>query len=327
MRACWYEAAGPAREVLQVGDLAQPTPGPGEVLVRVHVSGVNPTDIKRRAGGRGGLPFPRIVPHFDAGGVIEAVGEGVPEARAGERVWVWEGQLAKPFGTAADHVVVPESRAVPLAEGVGFREAACVGVPAMTAHYALSLGGDLAGRTVLITGGAGAVGNYAIQLAKRMGARVITTVSSERKAEDAARAGADQIIDYRREAVGERVLALSDGAGVAHMVDVDIAAHLADAWRYIADGGRIACYGSQSDPEPPLPFARYMYKNLSIHGVAIFGVPEEAKRAAAIFVSDALGAGALWHRVDSVFPLDEAAAAHERQASGEALGSVLVELG
>ena len=134
---------------------------------------------------------------------------------------------------------------------------------------------------MLITGGAGAVGNYAIQLAKCMGAAVITTVSSERKAEDAVRAGADHVVDYRREPVGDSVLALTEGAGVAHMVDVDIAAHLADAWRYLAERGRIASYGSQSEPEPRLPFAKYMYRNLSIHGVAIFGVPEAAKRAAA----------------------------------------------
>lgn len=326
MRACWYEATGAARDVLSVGEMETPVPARGEVLVRLRVSGLNPTDIKRRSGARGAPPFPRIVPHFDGAGIIEAVGEGVAEARIDDRVWVWEGQRDVPFGTAADYVTVPQTRAVRLPDGVDFETGAALGVPAMTAHAVLAIAGDLDGATVLVTGAAGAVGNYAVQIAKRMRARVIATVSSTRKAEDALRAGADHIVDYTQEDLAERVLALTDGQGVRHMADVDVGAHMADAWRYVAECGSIAGYSSASAAEPPLPFASYMYRNISIHGVSIFGVPEPAKLAAVRFISDALEQDALWHRIDSEFPLAETAAAHERQESGEALGKVLVRL-
>lgn len=327
MKACWYEKSGAARDVLTVGDMAAPVAGPGEVLVKLHVCGVNPTDVKRRSGARGALPFPRIVPGFDGAGIIAAVGDGVSAQRIGERVWIWEAQHRKPFGSAAELVVVPASRAMPLPDSVSFQDGASVGVPALTAHRALSVGGDLGGETVIVTGGAGAVGNYAIQLAKRMGASVIATARGPDKAKDARRAGADHVVDPRSEPLKKRVLDVTDGIGARHMVDVDLGAHLGAAWEYLAANGSIASYGTQSDPRPCLPFAQYMYKNISIHGVAIFAVPEAMKLAAASFVQDALTTGTLVHRLDSIFPLQEVAAAHERQESGAVRGKVLVSIG
>jgi len=201
MRAAWYEGNGPAQEVLQVGDLETPEPGPGEVRVRVHASGVNPSDCKARGGSRP-MIAPRIIPHSDGAGVIDQVGPGVPHERVGERVWIWNGQWGRPFGTAAEYIVVPAEQAVFLPENTSFEAGACLGIPALTAHRAVTTDRPCTGEVVLVAGGAGAVGHYAIQCAKALGAaQVIATVSSPEKAEHASAAGADAIINYRQEDV------------------------------------------------------------------------------------------------------------------------------
>ncbi|MGL4280395.1 MAG: NADPH:quinone reductase, partial [Albidovulum sp.] len=184
MKAVWYEGFGPAEKVLHHGDLPDPAPGPGEVLVRLHASGINPSDVKLRAGMRAGavMGWPRIVPHSDGAGVIEDVGAGVDPARIGERVWIWNGQWQRPFGTAAEFIALPSEQAVRLPETTSFAEGACFGIPAMTAWFALFADGPIAGKTVLVTGGAGSVGRYACQMARLAGARVIATVSSPEKA-------------------------------------------------------------------------------------------------------------------------------------------------
>src|SRR5688572_8317455 len=178
MRAAWYEKIGPAGEVLQVGEMPAPEPGPGEVRVRIHASGVNPSDWKTRAGLRP-MTFPRVIPHSDGAGIIDRVGVGVPESRLGDRVWTWNAQWKRPFGTAAEFVVLPAEQAVSLPDGVAFDEGACLGIPALTAHRAVTIDGSVESQTVLVSGGAGAVGSYAIQFAKLLGAsRIIATVSS-----------------------------------------------------------------------------------------------------------------------------------------------------
>src|SRR4051794_36660321 len=169
MKAIWYERNGPAREVLQFGEMPDPEPCPGKVRVRIHASGVNPSDWKTRSGLRP-MTFPRVIPHSDGAGVIDQVGAGVPESRLGQRVWTWNAQWKRPFGTAAEFVVLPAEQAVLLPDRVSFDEGACLGIPALTAHRAVTIDGTVEGRTVLVSGGAGAVGNYAIQLAKLLGA-------------------------------------------------------------------------------------------------------------------------------------------------------------
>ena len=202
MRAVWYEAYGPAKEVLKFGEIETPGPGAGEVRVRLHASGANPSDYKARLGSRGEMRWPRVIPHSDGAGVIESVGEGVDASRAGERVWIYNGQWERSYGTAAEFIVVPERQAVPLADSVDFAQGACLAIPAMTAHRALFLDGPIAGQTALVTGGAGAVGRYGVQLGKWGGATVIATVSSDEKAEIALDAGADHVVNYRDEGRG-----------------------------------------------------------------------------------------------------------------------------
>jgi len=273
------------------------------------------------------MAFPRAIPGYDAAGVIEAVGEGVDPARVGQRVWAWECFNRKWDGAAAELVRIPASRAMPLPGHASFDDGASLGVPALTACHALMLGGPLGGETVIVTGAAGAVCNYAVQLAKRMGATVIGTVRGEGdKAEDARRAGADHVINTDRESLKEAALDLTGGKGVRTMIDVDLGAHLAYAWRIVGQNGTIASFGSASDWQPPLDWAKFMYHNIRLCGVAIFEVPEAAKLAAASYVQGALEAGALWHRVDSRYPLEGIAEAHERQETGHPRGKILVDL-
>ena len=223
MKAIWYDRQGPAAEILTYGELPTPTPGPGEVLVRIATSGANPSDWKSRSGKGRPMAFPRVIPHSDGAGQIEAVGEGVPRQRVGQRVWIWNGQWKRPFGTAAKYIALPSDQAVPLPENVGYAEGACLGIPALTALHAVLTDGGVTGQRVLVTGGAGSVGHYAIQFARLLGAsQVIATVSGEAKAAHAMTAGADYTVNYRSEDTVERVTALTGGHGVDRVVDVDI---------------------------------------------------------------------------------------------------------
>ena len=227
MKAAYYEQTGPAERVLVVGDLPYPQPAADEVRVRLEWTGVNPSDVKARSGARGPtMPFPRVIPHSDGMGFIDAVGAKVDPARIGQRVWVWNAAWARPDGTAAGFVVLPQQQAVALPDNVAGEVGACLGIPALTAAHAVLTDGGVAGQRVLVAGGAGAVGHYAVQFAHLLGARqVITTVSSPAEAELARMAGADAVIDYRNENVAERVREATDGAGVDRVIEVDIAAN------------------------------------------------------------------------------------------------------
>lgn len=328
MRAVWYERTGPAARVLELGRLPVPEPGAGEVLVRVRASGVNPSDTKRRAGWSGlEMRHPRIVPHSDGAGVIERVGEGVAADRVGARVWLWNAQGGdRAFGTAAELVAVPDEQAVALPADVPFETGAGLGVPGSTAHYALLGDGPIGGQTVLVQGGAGAVGHLAVQLATLAGATVIATVSGPAKADAARAAGAAHTIDYRREDVVERILSLTAGEGVDRVVEVDLAANLSTDIAVLATGGVIASYSSTSDPTPELPYYPLAFRDLRIHFVQGFLLPPPARRAAIRDLTTWLAAGQLEVRIDSTFPLERIAAAHERLESGEADGKVIVEL-
>ena len=327
MLAAFYDRQGPAREVLRVGEQPTPSPGVGEVRVRVRASGVNPSDAKGRSGSTGRtMAFPRIVPHSDGAGEIDAVGPGVPAERVGERVWLWNAQWKRPFGTAAEYVVLPARQAVPLPDGVGWAEAACLGIPALTAWQAVRLAGAEPGLTLLVAGGAGAVGHYAVQIAKACGARVIATVSSAAKAAHAVAAGADATIDRHQEDLAERVAALTGGRGVDAVVEVDLAANARLLPGLLRPFGSLVVYGT-GQPEMTIPGGWMLFSSIQLQFMLVYELNAADRSAALAGLQAMMEKGTLRHAVGLRLPLSDVAAAHEAVERGAVLGNVVLEIG
>ena len=323
MKAALYTSTGPAGQVLRVDEVDRPLPGPGEVLVRVHASGVNPTDYKTRAGATGRPIDGFQIPHHDGAGVIEAVGEGVDRARIGERVWVWLAAFGRRWGTAAEWTVVPSRQAVRLPDGVSFELGASLGVPALTAHRCLFADGPVSGKTVLVAGGAGAVGHYAIELAKRAGARVVTTVSGPEKAELASKAGADLVVNYRAADATEQVRAFAPV--VDRVVEVALGANLALDLAVASPSTVVVTYAAEVE-NPVLPVRACMSANVTLRFVLLYGVPAAALDAAVADVAAAAEAGELTELPVHRFPLADVAQAHDA-VEGGAVGKVIVTPG
>jgi NADPH2:quinone reductase len=325
MRAAWYERTGPARDVLVVGDMPDPEPGPGEVRVKLATSGANPSDWKARMGSRP-MIAPRIIPHSDGAGVIEKVGEGVDRARVGQRVWVWNGQWKRPHGTAATMITVAAEQAVRLPDNTSFEAGACFGIPLLTAYRALTTDGSVAGKTVLVSGGAGGVGHYAIQLARLLGARrIVTTVSSDAKAAHAASAGADDIVNYKTENLVERIRQLTDGHGVDRLVDLDIAAHGKIVPDIIAKDGLVAAYGTNNQ-QVGFEFTRMIVTGVGVRFFIVYELARDVRTAAIAHLTRLLEADTLRHAVAATYPLDAIADAHEALEQGRHMGNVVVTM-
>lgn len=324
MRAAFYERNGAAREVLRVGEVETPQAGAGEVRVKLAASGVNPSDVKSRQGATRKIAWPRVIPQSDGAGVIDQVGDGVPKSRLGERVWIWNGQWKRAFGTAAEYIALPAALAVPLPDKVSFAAGACLGIPAMTAFHAVTLAGAAKGATLLISGGAGSVSQYAIQFAKMAGATVLTTVSSPEKAKAAREAGADQTIDYKRENVGERVMALTDKRGADALIEMDLAANAKLIPSVLRPKGSVIVYGT--GPEALLPAAFCLVNTIRLQFFLVYELdtPERARAVAAI--NRALADGKLINRVaQPTYTLDDIVAGHEAVERGS-IGNVIVTM-
>ena len=322
MRAVWYEENGDA-SVLQFGEMPNPEPGPGEVRVRVVTSGVNPSDWKRRQVAGPGTSFPRVIPNQDGAGVIDRVGEGVPASRIGERVWLYQSQFGRPFGTAAEYTVQPANRAVALPDNVDFALAAGLGVPALTAHRCVFADGPVRGKTALVTGGAGAVGNMALQMARNGGAaNIISTVSGDAKAEIARRAGAHHTVNYRTEDTAARILELTGGEGVDLIVEVDYSGNFGVSQRVIKRGGSIAIYAAGDGPAPPFQFP---VSNVNVRHVLVYDMPEEAKEAGVEDTNRWLASGELVGMDGPHFPLEDTAGAHEAVRAAT-VGKVVIDV-
>jgi NADPH:quinone reductase len=325
MRAIWYEKIGAARDVLQVGTMPDPRPEAGEVLVRIAASGVNPSDWKARSGFRP-MGFDRIIPHSDGAGIIEQVGTGVSNARLGERVWVWNGQWKRAFGTAAELIAVPEQQAVALPPHISFVAGACLGIPALTAYRALTVDGSPEGQAILVTGGAGAVGHYAIQMAKLLGAgQVLTTVSSVEKAEHARKAGADVVINYRTEDLVERILSETNGLGVDRVVDVDIAGHAKLLPRMVARDGLTVAYGS-NDASVSFDFIPMITSGVAVRFFIVYELSKRAREQGLGAVTRWLERDDLQHTIAAEFGLDQAIDAHEAVERRELIGNVILKM-
>lgn len=325
MKAAFYDKVGPAREVLQLADLPKPDPAAGEVRVRVQWSGVNPSDVKSRGGLRP-MPFPRVIPHSDGMGVIDAVGSGVAARRIGQRVWVWNAAWGRPHGTAAEFLCLPQQQAVPLPDNVSGEAGACMGIPALTALYAVMMDGGVIGRTVLVAGGAGAVGHYAVQLASRLGAaRVIATVSTEAKAALARNAGADHVVFYRTELLADRVAELTGGHGVDRIIEMDLAVNAEADVRMLRAGGECIVYGSSASPVQ-LAFLPLIAKNVQLKFFMVYHLAPQDRELATAALTRLLARGTLQHNISERLPLEDIATAHEIVERGQAVGNVVLRV-
>jgi len=327
VRAAYYERKGPASKVLVLGELPDPQPGPGEVRVKLQFSGINPTDTKLRGGWDGNveMPFARVIPHQDGAGVVDAVGPGVPQSRLGERVWVYEAQRGRAFGTAAEYVAIPSENAVALPEGASFETGACLGIAGMTAHRCLFQDGGIQGKTVLVAGGAGAVGHAAIQLAKWGGARVASTVSRPEQEKVAREAGADLVVNRKTEDAAAKIKAFTRGLGLDRVVEVAFEANFELDRAVLKANGVISTYSS-GPPEsaPRIPFTAVMRQGISVHFILVYVMPREAHWVAARDLNAAIEAGRYRPQVARIFKLDETAKAHEAQESGGTVGKLLI---
>ena len=322
VKAAWYEKQGPAKEVIVVGEMPDPEPERGEVRIRISASGINPGDVKKRQDTFGvEMAFPRVIPHSDGAGTIDRVGGSVPESRVGERVWCFGAQSYRPFGTAAEYTLVPSGNAVPLSAKVSFEQGACLGIPGITAHRAVHIAGPVDGRTVLVQGGAGAVGLCAVGLARQAGAHVIATVRSERDEWVVKQGGAHEILrtdGIFADEVVERLRSLAP-QGMNHIVEVAFHANITTDEKVLAQGGSLSTYAT-GDPAPSIPFWPLVFKNIRLFFLGSDDFPAEAKATAAAELNEALDGGWPGLEIAERFPLNSIAEAHEfverRQGSG-----------
>jgi NADPH:quinone reductase len=326
VKAVWYERTGPAAEVLTFGEMPTPVAGPGEVRVRLEASGVNPSDAGRRGGFYRALEYPRVIPNSDGAGIIDQVGGGVSRLKAGQRVWLFNGQRnGRAFGTAAEYIALAEHLVTPLPDSLSFAQGATLGIPAMTAWCSLFSDGPIAGKTVLVTGGAGAVGHYAVQLAKWGGARVIATVSSAAKAEQARLAGADLVINYKTEDVVAKALAFTDERGVDRVIDVDFGGNIATTLKLMAINSTIAVYATNGNRTPVVPVRELMEKCIALRALVLPALPPVLHAAAQADITKWLAAGTRLHNVAGQFALSDTASAHLAVEKGDKLGTVIVD--
>jgi NADPH2:quinone reductase len=326
MKAVWYERTGAAPDVLSFDEIPTPLAGPGEVRVRLEASGVNPADAGRRAGSTRAMEYPRVIANSDGAGIVDQIGDGVTRLSVGQRVWLYNGQRnGRAFGTAAEYIALAEHLVTPLPDDVSFAAGASLGIPCMTAWCCLFADGPIAGRTVLVSGGAGAVGHYAVQLAKWGGARVIATVSSSLKAEQARMAGADLVVNYKTEDVIAKALVFTEQRGVDRVVDVDFGGNIETTLKLMAMNSTIAVYASNGNRNPVVPIRTLMERCIALRTLVLPALPPQLRAAAQADISKWLAAAPRIHNIAAQFALSETAQAHLAVEKGDKLGTVIVD--
>ena len=327
MQAAYYESTGPARDVLLIGELPTPVAGPGEVRVKIAWSGVNPSDVKSRARPRSvPMPFPQVIPHSDGAGLIDQVGPDVPSTRIGERVWVWNAAWMRPFGTAAQYVVLPAEQAVPLPPPIDLAVGACLGIPALTAYHAVTADDGVADKIVLVAGGAGAVGHYAIQLARIKGARqIIATVSGPEKAALAREAGAHIVLNYRTDDLSSAISEATHGKGVDRIVEVDLAANINTDISLLRSEGEVIVYGSGT-PEIGVPFSSAIRKGVHLYFFIVYNLEPTVRDSAIADLTKLLEREQLVHNIAARLPLAQIAEAHHLVEQGRVIGNVVLQV-
>lgn len=324
MKAAWYEKQGPARDVLVVGEMPQPLPAAGEVRIRIEASGINPGDVKKRQNAFGyGMAYPRVIPHSDGAGRVDQLGAGVSSEWMGRSVWCYGAQSYRPFGTAAEFTVVPVEQIAPLPDKVSMEQGACLGIPGITAHRAVHVGGAVSGRTVMVQGAAGAVGLCAVALARHAGARVIGTVRSASDQPTPKNAGAHDVVLSDKDLTA-RVRGLAPD-GIDHIVEVAFAANIEVDIELLKLGGSIASYATDN-ATPKIPFWQMVFKNVRVFFLGSDDFPKEAKQQAARDLNAALEAGWSGFEIGERMPLPEIARAHELVEHPTSPGRVVVAL-
>ena len=325
MKAVWYERNGAACKVLVTGEMARPEPQAGEVLVRLHASGVNPSDVKARAGARP-MGFDRVIPHSDGAGIVEAVGSAGVGIGIGERVFIRNGQWRRWHGSAAEYIALDAGLVHPLPDAVSFEVGASLGIPALTAAHAVLGGGPVAGASLLVQGGGGTVARLAVQIAHASGARVITTSSRADQRQRLIGLGATAALDYRDPELARQILAANDGHPLDRVIDAEVGANLGTSLDVLREGGAIAGYGSVQQPNPELPFLTMMFKNIVLSAILVYLLEEDEAQHYAAIVGRMLAAGQLQLPVAAALGLAEAALAHEMVEAGGREGAVVLTL-
>ncbi len=328
MRAAWYQRQGPAKDVLIVGEMPTPEPRRGEVRIRVAASGINPGDVKKRQDSFGvGMSYQRVIPHSDGAGVIDKVGDGVPASRRGELVWCFGAQSYRPFGTAAEYVVVPADQAITLPDNVSFAQGACLGIPGLTAHRAVYVAGTMHDRTLLVQGGSGAVGQCAVAVARYAGAKVIATVRSENDRAAVERAGAHHVVvthGLAEDQTADRILQHAP-AGIQHIIEAAFDANVNLDARLLKQGGSMATYATVM-PAPTLPFWPLVFKNVMLFFLGSDDFPESAKQQAARALNEMLQTRWRGFEISDRLPLEKIAEAHELVEQGSSSGRVVLTI-
>jgi NADPH2:quinone reductase len=329
MRSIGYEEFGSAKIVLKAITLNDPIAKEGEVVVKLHASGVNPSDTKARAGSRPGVikpPFPLVIPHSDGAGEIVSVGKSVPSSRIGERVWVWNGQWKRAYGTASEYITLPQEQAVILPKNTSFEVGATLGIPGLTACHAVLGNGSVAGKTLLISGGSGTVGHIAIQIAKAHGAKVLTTISNPEDEAAVLVAGADNAFLYSDDNLDEQILFKTGGEGVDRIVEVEFGRNIDTNVEIIKNHGTIVSYGSAQDMSPQLPFYPLMFKAVKLELMLVYLLSKSERTQAIEHLTKLLEEGKLKIRIHKIFDLDMCVKAHEAIESGKRSGSVILKI-
>ena len=327
MKAAWFDQFGPADKVLKVGEQETPEVKRGDVLIQMATSGVNPSDVKKRSGA-----FPNllddgpVIPHSDGAGKIIAVGEDISKSRINERVWVYQAQFERRSGTAAEFLSIDSNRAIALPENTSYEIGACLGIPAMTAHRCVFSDGDVIDKYILVTGGAGRVGSYAIQWAKNAGALVIATASNEEDKKLCHDLGAEIVVNHRDEHWDMDILVKTNGSKIDRVIDVEFGKNLPKLLKVLKTGATITTYASSQVSKPELPFLQMMYMDLSVRMVIVYAMPEEAKNQAIIDITTALKNNQLIHRVTHLLPFKEVHTSHQLIESGKVRGCVILTL-
>ena len=327
MQAVWYNKFGSAKDVLEIGDYQTPQPERGDVKIRVYASGVNPSDTKKRLGANPALLNDgSVIPNSDGSGEIVELGDGVENRNIGERVWIYNAQFGRQEGTSAQYVCVPSNQAVWMPDNASYETGAMMGIPAMTAHRCVCADGSVNGQTLLVTGGAGRVGYYAIQWAKYFGATVIATGSSGKSVEHCKRAGADLVVGHPSETVVNEILDFTNGRKVDRIVDGDFGVNLPSVLDVLKTGGVIATYSSMTNMTPAIPFIQMMFMDITIRMVLVYAMPDDAKQQAIEDITKVLAGGSFDHRVSETFPLKQSVKAHDYVERGDNYGSIIITI-